>query len=67
MTYEQAFAEACSLAIQTQRDVGIEKLGKGFLVFLLRDPENRDGRELRCEVVTPLIALTRTWKKEQKT
>lgn len=62
MNYQQAFQRACEQVIATGRDYGIEKNAFGFAVFMLPRPENRFGHELRCEVVTPLIARAMTMK-----
>jgi len=56
VTYDEAFKEACSKAVQNQRDYGIEKNAFGFSTFMLPDPKNRCGHELRCEVVTIELA-----------
>ena len=53
MNYTQALSEAIDLANLTNRDAGIEKIGKSFAVRLLPNPENRTGFELRCEIVRP--------------
>lgn len=51
--YDEAYDSAQERASQGQRDIGIERIGGGFNVFYLPNPENRFGHELRCEVVTP--------------
>lgn len=53
MSYIQALSEAIDLANLTNRDAGIEKIGKSFAVRLLPNPENRTGFELRCEIIRP--------------
>ena len=53
MNYIQALSEAIDLANLTNRDAGIERIGKSFAVRLLPTPENRTGFELRCEIVRP--------------
>ena len=53
MNYTQALSEAIDLANLTNRDAGIEKIGKSFAVRLLPNPENRTGFELRCEIIRP--------------
>jgi len=54
--YQSAHNAAVERARQYQCDVGLENAGplygKGkFRIFLLPRPENRQGSELRCQVV----------------
>lgn len=52
--YEDAYEQARQRADRTGRDVGIMKNAfGGYSVFVLPNPENRRGHELRCEVVRP--------------
>lgn len=55
--YRDAFNSAVGLARQLGREVGLEKFTefnkRGFRVFHLPKPANRQGFELRCQVVTP--------------
>ena len=55
--YKEAHNKAVDLANLCKRDCGILKskeFGKTvFSVFLLPNKENRYGRELSCEIVTP--------------
>jgi hypothetical protein len=51
-TYEEAFAHASKLADESGMSRGLEKLSAEFRVFLLPEPHNRFGFELRCQVVT---------------
>lgn len=57
--YNAAYAEAVEKARATGLDVGIERKrcpirGRDvYTVRFLPKPENRQGHELRCEVVTP--------------
>ena len=55
--YKEAHTAAVTLARAPNREVGLEKYTeyttKGFRVFGLPNPENRQGFELRCQVVRP--------------
>ena len=53
MNYQEARRLAQEKANETNLDFGIEKVWDGFRVFMLPNPENRFGFELRCEVVKP--------------
>ena len=53
LDYHDAYDAAVDDARRYKCDIGIEKLGGQFRVFMLPKPENRCGFELRCEVVTP--------------
>ena len=53
--YEEARAVAQEQANNMQLSFGIEKLNGKWRVFMLPKPENRQGFELRCEVVDPTI------------
>lgn len=59
--YKEAHTAAVLLSRQLGREVGIER-GKeysrsGYLVHQLPRPENRQGFELRCEIVRPTDPL----------
>lgn len=58
MNYDRAFIEAVDKANRIGMDVGIARDAFGYSTFLLPRPENRCGRDLRCEVIrpTPLTA-----------
>lgn len=55
--WKEAHTAACKLANELGREVGISKAKEydkdGFKVHSLPKPENRQGYELRAEVVTP--------------
>lgn len=61
-TYREAHRAAVLLARQLKREVGILRqleFGKvGFNVYHLPKPQNRQGFELRCEVVSPTDPLS---------
>lgn len=53
-TYDDVFNEAIDKANLTGMDVGITRdIFGGWSTFLLPRPENRRGKELRCQVVKP--------------
>lgn len=54
MTYEEAKKYAQERADQTGYDYGVEKSGGAFRSFMLPQKRNRQGHELRCEVVSPM-------------
>ena len=60
-SYEQAFNQAIDKANEINRDYGLikNKLFNTYEIFMLPNPNNRFGRDLLCQVITPNTPKTK--------